>query len=123
MKMKMKKNDFFFVYIKRILFQCGTPDYVAPEVLMGKGYSMPVDMWAIGVLTYILLCGYPPFYDKQQALLFQKIMAVQYRFHENEWKDISEEAKDFIRKLLVEQPVHRNSARQAMRHKWLQQNG
>lgn len=100
----------------------GTPDYVAPEVLKGEGYGLAVDNWAIGVLTYILLCGYPPFYDKQQALLFQKIMAVQYKFHENEWKDISVQAKDFIKRLLVEQPMQRNSAKQALHHKWLQMN-
>jgi calcium/calmodulin-dependent protein kinase I len=105
-----------------IIGNCGTPDYVAPEVLKGEGYGLAVDNWAIGVLTYILLCGYPPFYDKQQALLFQKIMAVQYKFHENEWKDISVQAKDFIKRLLVEQPVHRNSAKQALHHKWLLQN-
>lgn len=91
-------------------------------MLKGEGYGLAVDNWAIGVLTYILLCGYPPFYDKQQALLFQKIMAVQYKFHENEWKDISVQAKDFIKRLLVEQPLQRNSAKQALHHKWLQMN-
>lgn len=95
---------------------------VAPEVLKGEGYNQAVDMWAIGVLTYILLCGYPPFYDKVQAKLFQKIMSVSYKFHENEWKDISVQAKDFISKLLVEQPTLRNSAVQSLRHKWLQVN-
>jgi calcium/calmodulin-dependent protein kinase I len=52
---------------------CGTPNYVAPEIIAGKGYSKEVDLWSIGVIIYIMLCGFPPFYDDNNTQLFKLI--------------------------------------------------
>lgn len=105
----------------QLVTACGTPDYVAPEVLKGVGYNQAVDLWAAGVLTYIILVGYAPFYadDGNQATLFRKIMNVEFDFGEEEWESVSPAAKDFISKLLVEDPVLRYSANQALKHAWL----
>lgn len=76
---------------ERRWFSCGTPDYVAPEVLRGEGYELGVDVWSCGVLTYIILCGYPPFYDDRgEMYLFQKIMAVEFVYEPNDWKLVSD---------------------------------
>ncbi len=69
---------------------CGTPGYVAPEVLKRQGYGCEVDLWSIGVITYILLCGYPPFYDENNQELFQQIMRGDYQFDSPHWDDISQ---------------------------------
>jgi len=101
---------------------CGTPGYVAPEVLLAKGYEKEVDMWSIGVITYILLCGFPPFYNEKLQLLFEQIMKADYDFPEDYWSDISNDAKDFIRKLLVVDPKKRMSGKEALKHRWLTGN-
>lgn len=69
---------------------CGTPGYVAPEVLAQKPYSKAVDCWSIGVIAYILLCGYPPFYDENDAKLFEQILKADYEFDSPYWDDISD---------------------------------
>ncbi|KAM9751146.1 calcium/calmodulin-dependent protein kinase IGb [Menidia menidia] len=98
---------------------CGTPGYVAPEVLAQKPYSKAVDCWSIGVITYILLCGYPPFYEESETRLFAKIMKAQYEFDSPFWDDISESAKDFIRNMMQKNPNMRYSIDQALRHPWI----
>uniref|UniRef100_A0A452EN30 Calcium/calmodulin-dependent protein kinase type 1G n=1 Tax=Capra hircus TaxID=9925 RepID=A0A452EN30_CAPHI len=76
---------------------CGTPGYVAPEVLAQKPYSKAVDCWSIGVITYILLCGYPPFYEETESKLFEKIKEGYYEFESPFWDDISESGKTSLR--------------------------
>ncbi|XP_061838684.1 calcium/calmodulin-dependent protein kinase IGb [Nerophis lumbriciformis] len=98
---------------------CGTPGYVAPEVLAQKPYSKAVDCWSIGVITYILLCGYPPFYEESETRLFSKIMKAQYEFDPPFWDDISESAKDFIRNMMQKNPHMRYTTEQALRHPWI----
>uniref|UniRef100_A0A8C5EMG8 Calcium/calmodulin-dependent protein kinase type 1D-like n=1 Tax=Gouania willdenowi TaxID=441366 RepID=A0A8C5EMG8_GOUWI len=98
---------------------CGTPGYVAPEVLAQKPYSKAVDCWSIGVITYILLCGYPPFYEESETRLFSKIMKAQYEFDSPFWDDISDSAKDFIRNMMQKNPSTRFSTDQALRHPWI----
>ncbi|KAM3871673.1 calcium/calmodulin-dependent protein kinase type 1D-like [Diretmus argenteus] len=98
---------------------CGTPGYVAPEVLAQKPYSKAVDCWSIGVITYILLCGYPPFYEETETRLFSKIMKAQYEFDSPFWDDISESAKDFIRNMMQKNPNMRYTTEQALRHPWI----
>jgi len=103
--------------------RCGTPDYVAPEVIAAKGsYSNAIDMWATGVITYVLLCGYSPFLNDSDVALFAQIVKADYDFPEAEWRTISENAKDFIRKLLIVDAKKRMSAEEAMRHPWLAAN-
>jgi len=98
---------------------CGTPGYVAPEVLQAKGYDKEVDLWSIGVITYILLCGFPPFYNEKLQELFEQIIRADFDFPEDYWSDISENAKDFISKLLVVDPKKRMTAKEALEHPWL----
>ncbi|XP_051282305.1 calcium/calmodulin-dependent protein kinase IGb [Dicentrarchus labrax] len=98
---------------------CGTPGYVAPEVLAQKPYSKAVDCWSIGVITYILLCGYPPFYEESESRLFSKIMKAQYEFDSPFWDDISESAKDFIRNMMQKNPSMRYTTDLALRHPWI----
>ncbi|TDH68820.1 hypothetical protein CCR75_006668 [Bremia lactucae] len=98
---------------------CGTPGYVAPEILEGASYGKPVDIWSIGVITYILLCGYPPFHDESQPLLFKKIRLGQYYYDSPYWDDVSTDAKDFISNMLKVDPKDRASAKELLEHKWI----
>jgi len=100
--------------------QCGTPGYVAPEILNDKAHGKPVDMWSIGVITYILLGGYPPFHDENQTKLFRLIKAGKYEFHPEYWSNVSDEAKDLIRRLLTLKVADRYTAKQALAHSWVQ---
>uniref|UniRef100_A0A8C5RRL6 Calcium/calmodulin dependent protein kinase IG n=1 Tax=Laticauda laticaudata TaxID=8630 RepID=A0A8C5RRL6_LATLA len=101
---------------------CGTPGYVAPEVLQQKPYSKAVDCWSIGVITYILLCGYPPFYEETESKLFEKIREGYFEFDSPFWDDISESAKDFISHLLKKDPNKRFTCDKALRHPWIDGN-
>lgn len=98
---------------------CGTPGYVAPEVLSGKGYGKEVDLWSVGVIMYILLCGFPPFYDDNTAALFKQIMAGSFSFPSPYWDNVSSEAKDLINKLLVVDPKKRLTAKEVLSHPWI----
>ncbi|XP_078275586.1 calcium/calmodulin-dependent protein kinase type 1D-like isoform X3 [Rhinoraja longicauda] len=98
---------------------CGTPGYVAPEVLAQKPYSKAVDCWSIGVIAYILLCGYPPFYDENDSRLFEQILRAEYEFDCPYWDDISDSAKDFIKRLMEKDPNTRYTCEQALRHPWI----
>ncbi|KAE8616536.1 hypothetical protein XENTR_v10008830 [Xenopus tropicalis] len=98
---------------------CGTPGYVAPEVLAQKPYSKAVDCWSIGVIAYILLCGYPPFYDENDSKLFEQILKADYEFDSPYWDDISESAKDFIQHLMEKDSNKRYTCEQALRHPWI----
>jgi len=102
--------------------QCGTPGYVAPEILEGVAYDTKSDMWSLGVIVYILLGGYPPFIEQNQRELFRKIRKGQYEFHEEYWGAVSDEAKDLISSLLTVQPSKRLSASESLRHKWMVQD-
>ncbi|KAK7863131.1 hypothetical protein R5R35_002013 [Gryllus longicercus] len=101
---------------------CGTPGYVAPEVLAQKPYGKAVDVWSIGVISYILLCGYPPFYDENDANLFAQILKGEFEFDSPYWDDISESAKDFIRQLMCVDVEKRFTCRQALAHPWISGN-
>ncbi|KAL7074323.1 hypothetical protein ACQ4LE_006213 [Meloidogyne hapla] len=101
---------------------CGTPGYVAPEVLQQKPYGKAVDVWSIGVIAYILLCGYPPFYDENDANLFAQIIKGEYEFDSPYWDEISDSAKDFISHLMCCNPDQRYSCEQALAHPWISGN-
>lgn len=99
--------------------QCGTPGYVAPEILEGKAYDTQADMWSLGVIVYILLGGYPPFIEQNQRELFRKIRKGQYEFHEEYWGQVSDDAKNLIRQLLTVNPSKRYDANGAMKNSWI----
>jgi len=101
---------------------CGTPGYVAPEILKGSGYGKEVDMWSVGVITYILLCGFPPFYNENVAELFESIINADFDYPSDYWDHISDDAIDFIDNLLVADPAKRMTATSALQHSWLQGN-
>ncbi|KAG9510623.1 Calcium/calmodulin-dependent protein kinase type 1 [Fragariocoptes setiger] len=103
---------------------CGTPGYVAPEVLAQKPYGKAVDVWSIGVIAYILLCGYPPFYDDEgiDENLFAQIMKGDFEFESPYWDNISDAAKDFITHLICVNPNKRFTCKQALDHPWISGN-
>jgi len=98
---------------------CGTPGYVAPEVLAQKPYGKSVDVWSIGVISYILLCGYPPFYDENDANLFAQILKGEFEFDSPYWDEISNDAKEFIRQLMCVDVDKRLSCEEALQHAWI----
>ncbi|PWA16037.1 hypothetical protein CCH79_00018743, partial [Gambusia affinis] len=97
----------------------GTPGYLSPEVLRKDPYGKPVDMWACGVILYILLVGYPPFWDEDQHKLYQQIKAGAYDFPSPEWDTVTAEAKDLINKMLTINPAKRVTAADALKHPWI----
>lgn len=121
----IKLADFGFAKhisdLKGDLALCGTPDYIAPEVLLHKPHGSSVDIWALGIITYILLGGYPPFYDESddQGKLFRKIVKGTFVFDSPFWDSVSESAKDLIRQMLTMDPNHRPSATTLLQHPWI----
>jgi Protein kinase domain len=100
----------------------GSPNYVAPEVLDGLGYREWADMWSVGVITYILLCGYPPFACEDTRDLLEMIQNADYEYDEDYWDEISDLAKNFVDGLLNLDHNARLTAHDALRHPWLARN-
>ncbi|XP_036952869.1 calcium/calmodulin-dependent protein kinase (CaM kinase) II beta 1 isoform X9 [Acanthopagrus latus] len=97
----------------------GTPGYLSPEVLRKEAYGKPVDIWACGVILYILLVGYPPFWDEDQHKLYQQIKAGAYDFPSPEWDTVTPEAKNLINQMLTINPAKRITAQEALKHPWV----
>merc|ERR1719244_1151440 len=119
----LKLADFgLAVVVREPLFTvCGTPTYVAPEILAETGYGVKVDVWAIGVIMYILLCGYPPFSSRtnNQEELFDQILSGLFEFNSPDWDDTSYPAKELISWSLVVDPLQRYSAKEILQHPWI----
>jgi len=99
---------------------CGTPGYMAPEIFKKTGHGKPVDVWAMGVITYFLLCGYTPFDRDTQQQEMEAIIAGDYKFEPEEyWANVSETAKSFVSECLTIDPANRPTAEQLLKHKWL----
>ncbi|NWU68021.1 KCC4 kinase, partial [Pterocles burchelli] len=99
---------------------CGTPGYCAPEILRGCAYGPEVDMWSLGIITYILLCGFEPFYDERgDQYMFKRILNCEYDFVSPWWDDVSLNAKDLVKKLIVLDPKKRLTTLQALQHPWV----
>lgn len=101
---------------------CGTPLYVAPEVLLRQPYGPEADLWSLGVIVYIMLVGYPPFDDNDLVQLVKKIKYKPVKFDGPEWALISEEGKQFLANLLDKDASNRMTAQQALDHDWLRNN-
>ncbi|RWA13814.1 hypothetical protein EKO27_g1323 [Xylaria grammica] len=97
----------------------GSFGYAAPEVMLKKGHGKPVDMWSMGVITYTLLCGYSPFRSENLQDLIDECSNANVVFHERYWRDVSNDAKDFILRLLRPDPEDRWTSSQALKHSWL----
>eukprot|EP01095_Lingulamoeba_sp_RSL-Kostka_P008127 TRINITY_DN266_c0_g1_i2.p1 TRINITY_DN266_c0_g1~~TRINITY_DN266_c0_g1_i2.p1 ORF type:complete len:206 (-),score=96.01 TRINITY_DN266_c0_g1_i2:64-681(-) len=104
----------------------GTPHYLAPEILLyldtEDGYSYEVDMWAVGVILYILLCGFPPFFGDCDDDIYDRIEIGQYTYPEEYWGNISDQAKDLINHLLDLNKDTRYTAEEALEHPWITEN-
>lgn len=98
---------------------CGTPGYVAPEILKGLAYDSEVDLWSIGIVLYILLCGFPPFYNENTVKLYECIKKGSFEYPSPFWDNVSEDAKDLINRLLVVDPKKRLTAIDALNHNWI----
>uniref|UniRef100_A0A7S4KGT9 non-specific serine/threonine protein kinase n=1 Tax=Paramoeba aestuarina TaxID=180227 RepID=A0A7S4KGT9_9EUKA len=102
--------------------QCGTPAYVAPEVLFGEGYGPEVDLWGCGVIIFIILSGTTPFHADNNAELFEQIMNGDYCFHPSTWEGVSDQAKALVRKCLTVDPKERITAADALRDPWFSED-
>lgn len=100
--------------------RCGTPTYVAPEILKNIPHDTQADMWSVGVIIYVLLVGYPPFMEDKQQDLFRKIRTGEFEFFDEDWEGISEEAIDLIKGLLVTDPKQRFTAAEALKNPWFE---
>lgn len=120
--LQIKLIDFglsaYFDEVNQLRSKVGTPYYVAPEVLDGN-YNKECDMWSIGVITYILLVGYPPFNSKSMKIIYDKIRSGKAEFYQSEWENLSKEALDFTNKLLQKSLDKRMTPGQALKHPWI----
>jgi calcium-dependent protein kinase len=98
--------------------KAGTPYYVAPQVLEGR-YDQSCDIWSCGVIMFVLLCGYPPFYGENDNQVLQEVKRANLKFDPVDWKSVSEDAKALIRQMLTKSPSDRCTAEQAMKHVWI----
>ncbi|XP_017086161.2 serine/threonine-protein kinase GG21441 [Drosophila eugracilis] len=107
--------------VKELLYAvCGTPTYVAPEILLEAGYGLKIDVWAAGIILYILLCGFPPFVapDNQQEPLFDAIISGIYEFPDPYWSDVGDGVRDLIANMLQSDPDVRFTSEDILDHFW-----
>ena len=110
---------FFILDIEMMTTMCGTPGYVAPEILKNQQYDKSVDVWSAGVILYILLCGYPPFYEENSAALYRQIKSGAYDYPPDQWNSVSDEAKNLIDSMLVVNPSERLTDAAVLEHPWM----
>ena len=98
---------------------CGTPGYVAPELVSGLRYGKEVDLWSLGVVLYIMLCGFPPFYSDNRVELFKRIKKAEFDFPSPYWDEVSESAKSLVKGLLTVKPAERLTTELVLAHPWV----
>ena len=101
---------------------CGTPCYVAPEVIKGEVYTCQCDVWSLGIIAYLLVSGSLPFFDEDEEVVFDKILEGEYSFDDDVWQNVSVRAKDFISKCLQEYPDERPTSFELLKHSWINSN-
>mmetsp|Transcript_589 Transcript_589/g.732 ORF Transcript_589/g.732 Transcript_589/m.732 type:complete len:598 (-) Transcript_589:579-2372(-) len=125
-KASLKATDFglssFFQEGQVFTDIVGSAYYVAPEVLR-RAYGKEADIWSCGVILYILLCGYPPFHGENEKKIFEAVIQKPLDFSNDPWPNISEAAKDCVRRMLVRDPKRRATAMQILSHEWMRENG
>jgi calcium/calmodulin-dependent protein kinase I len=94
--------------------RCGSPTFVAPEILKNIPHDQRGDLWSVGVVIYLLLIGYPPFVKKTQAELFTQIRSCDWKFYEEDWENISPDARELIENILVSDPEQRWTASESL---------
>eukprot|EP01114_Cavostelium_apophysatum_P024052 TRINITY_DN9285_c1_g1_i1.p1 TRINITY_DN9285_c1_g1~~TRINITY_DN9285_c1_g1_i1.p1 ORF type:complete len:401 (+),score=116.65 TRINITY_DN9285_c1_g1_i1:189-1391(+) len=99
--------------------ECGSLAYIAPEIVNSLDYGKAVDMWSLGVILYIMLCGFPPFYDDDMDKMVAQIKLAKYDFSGPWWSKVSDEAKDLVSNLLQVDPNKRLTAEGALSHTWI----
>jgi serine/threonine protein kinase len=104
---------------KSLTSRCGTPSYVAPEILKNQPYDESCDMWSAGVVLYVMLCGYTPFSEESQEKMFERIKLGDWKFDPDDWSHVSAEAKDLIKHLMDTNVDHRYTATQALNSRWI----
>jgi calcium/calmodulin-dependent protein kinase I len=104
---------------KSLTKQCGTPFFVSPEILLRQPYDQQSDMWSVGCIIFLLLSGNLPFMGRSQKELFRKIVSGKFEFDDDDWCDVSDEAKDLVSKLLMLDPDQRLTSNEALKHKWM----
>eukprot|EP01103_Thecamoeba_quadrilineata_P021067 TRINITY_DN941_c0_g1_i3.p1 TRINITY_DN941_c0_g1~~TRINITY_DN941_c0_g1_i3.p1 ORF type:complete len:701 (-),score=131.14 TRINITY_DN941_c0_g1_i3:521-2623(-) len=121
----VKLTDFGFAKIfadDKLVTAVGSPNYAAPELFTGMPcYERSIDMWSIGVIIYVILCGYPPFNGENLADLTKKILVAHYEFDDDPWPVVSDSAKDLIQHLIVKEPSRRYSTKNCLNHDWILQ--
>ena len=113
------KNDMLYKKHGIKSTEFGTPIYMAPEKLYNKPLEEKSDIWSVGVMTFYMLGGYPPFWHENEDQLFRLIKTTDYEFDDRCFEGVSNDAKDFISKLLEPNIKFRMSAAQALQHKWI----
>jgi len=98
---------------------CGTPSYLAPEIINGEKYGTQCDVWSLGVILYTLLCGYPPFADESNAAMMQSIKNGKFEYTSEDWGHVSSDAKDLIDKCLKVSPDQRITCQGMLSHPWM----
>mmetsp|Transcript_33717 Transcript_33717/g.81758 ORF Transcript_33717/g.81758 Transcript_33717/m.81758 type:complete len:265 (-) Transcript_33717:990-1784(-) len=104
---------------KSLTKQCGTPFFVSPEILMRQPYDQQSDMWSVGCIIFLLLSGNLPFMGRSQKELFKKIVSGKFEFDADDWCDVSDDAKDLVKQLLVLDPDQRLTSAEALKHRWM----
>ena len=99
---------------------CGSPSFVAPEILQCQTYGLPVDVWSLGVVFYFLLCRFCPYEHENLQEKFEMIITNELKFPAPHWEDVSSEAKSLIKRILVTNPKQRIKANTVLRDRWFQ---
>ena len=107
---------------QKVKGQCGTPYYIAPEVLRGQAYNEKCDIWSLGVILYVLLSGYPPFTGDDDEMIMQNVKVGMFEMDGPDWNLVSGEAKDLIQKMMEMNAKKRLSALDVLNHPWFRKN-